>query len=1112
MKFILKLVGYTFLVLIGLVVIALVAVQFISDEQYKTWITGAAQSATGRELVINGEFDVNLGSRIGLLANDVSFGNADWGSRPTMVTAERLFAEVRLLPLFKGVLDVTLEVDTPDILLETDTDGIGNWAFGGPEKALEAPAEPEPAEADEDRTGLPLKPYLRNVEINNLSFVYDDKAGGRKLDTQVEQFRVHVEGQQIPIILKALYQGAPIDLQGSLGNVEQWHANEQTAVALSGTLNDAKLTIEGTAGPVLPEPQADLDVQLSADSVQTFSAFAGSELPDLKGLDIALSTAVGEAGVSLDTIGAVLQDPRLAIAVKGKIEDLTEAGKIDLTVTVNSDTANELFAGLDQQIPYVLPPTVKLNAAIQGDFSSVSVRDLDLQIKDEGVHVSLTGGLENVPAAAEGAVDLELELDSTDLIGRYIGQEVPSFGPVTGEAHVVSSSRQLQLDSLNLDLADPLISVKVSGSASEIGKMDNGGFAVNGIAVTADIVSDQLEDIAEKLGIELPGALPESFTLTAKAAGNLQELALENLQATVTDEDLDVNLTGTVENLIGLSGVEANLAGSVKDTSSLAKFAGVELPGLGSLDLKGQVTSTEDSYRLNGLDIQLMGDRTDLKVQVSAADLLKLTEINAVVEGKLETLAALSELTDRELPRTGPWNARITADTSNLWESPLTLSAKLGGEGVDAALDAQVPTLREWQTFDVNLGLDVASIARLLALIDRDIPEDKPLKLVASASGKPGEYRVEDFSIKAEDASMTGNLTYLMSSAGGVERNNLTGKLALDNFDFTPLLAAREAEAEAMAEAEAAGEPAEDQPADEDQEGDEPAPEGGKKVFSDEPFKTGPLRAYDVDLEIAANNVIVRDGIELDGNTVIKLDNGNLSIDPFQIEQSEGGAGTGYVHLDTRTGTGVLDAELHFDKFVSPRFGGLFDLDLDLDSSGKSVAELMGNLNGYFAASVKDVELRKSFMSQFGAGLLQHLNPLDSEKTLLECGVVRFDVEDGMVDFHKKIAAQTLEVTWVGGGEINLKTEELDVGISPKARGALSSLTNIDLASLVHVGGTLAEPKIGVDLADVAKKYAGYSAFIATGGLSFLAQKLVETQQANVDQCERILKGLEEEE
>jgi len=113
-----------------------------------------------------------------------------------------------------------------------------------------------------------------------------------------------------------------------------------------------------------------------------------------------------------------------------------------------------------------------------------------------------------------------------------------------------------------------------------------------------------------------------------------------------------------------------------------------------------------------------------------------------------------------------------------------------------------------------------------------------------------------------------------------------------------------------------------------------------------------------------------------------------------------------------------------------------------------------------------------------------------------------------MVNFEDKIAAQTTEVTWSGGGEINLKTEELDLGMAPTARKVISSLTNIGLASLVRVGGTLAEPKVGLDKMDVAKKYALYSLYIATGGLFFLAQKAYDHLVSNIDPCKRILADL----
>lgn len=298
--------------------------------------------------------------------------------------------------------------------------------------------------------------------------------------------------------------------------------------------------------------------------------------------------------------------------------------------------------------------------------------------------------------------------------------------------------------------------------------------------------------------------------------------------------------------------------------------------------------------------------------------------------------------------------------------------------------------------------------------------------------------------------------------------------------------------------------------ADQEQMGEEEEKSAaGARVFSDEPLSVGLLSAYDADLLLEAKDILFPRGNTGDATIRAVLDQGRLRIDPIDLKESNGGTGKGYISLDARDDTAVLDTVIDLDDFTSPRFGGTIDLHLDLDGQGSSIASIMGSLNGYFAASLENLEMARSYLSQFGAGLLKQLNPLDSETTTLECGVVRLDIKDGIADFRRKLAAQTSDVTWIGGGKINLKTEELDVGISPKARGAISSLTTYDLASLVHVGGTLAKPKIGIDLADIAYKYAGYTAFIATGGLSFLAQKMVDTVRANVDQCEKIIGELE---
>ena len=214
MKKLLKFSGYIFLGLCGLIVLAVIILKLISDEQYKTWTTAAAKSVTGRELAIDGRFDLKFGTRIGLLAQDISFSNAEWGSRNEMITADRLYIELSLLPLIKGILDLTVELDDPDVLLETNDSGEGNWIFSS--SGDTAPTIPADMES-EDSIILPVKPYIRNFEIKNFLFTFNNPAANQAIEARLETLRLFVdETEELPLTLSAVYQGSPVILKGTL--------------------------------------------------------------------------------------------------------------------------------------------------------------------------------------------------------------------------------------------------------------------------------------------------------------------------------------------------------------------------------------------------------------------------------------------------------------------------------------------------------------------------------------------------------------------------------------------------------------------------------------------------------------------------------------------------------------------------------------------------------------------------------------------------------------------------------------------------------------------------------------------------------------------------------
>jgi uncharacterized protein involved in outer membrane biogenesis len=96
----------------GLLVIALVATVYVVLITYdynklKPLLARMVQGATGRELWLGSDINLSLGLLPSLVAQDVALANAPWGSKPEMISIERLTLQVRLLPLLRRDIEVS---------------------------------------------------------------------------------------------------------------------------------------------------------------------------------------------------------------------------------------------------------------------------------------------------------------------------------------------------------------------------------------------------------------------------------------------------------------------------------------------------------------------------------------------------------------------------------------------------------------------------------------------------------------------------------------------------------------------------------------------------------------------------------------------------------------------------------------------------------------------------------------------------------------------------------------------------------------------------------------------------------------------------------------------
>ena len=116
---------------------------------WKPRIQNAVMRATGRELSLNGPISLKWSLVPTIEAHDVALANFDGGSRPQMVTAQSIEAEVALLPLLSNRLDIPrLAIIKPDVLIETTQAGRGNWLFTKPATPTAAAAPVAPMDID----------------------------------------------------------------------------------------------------------------------------------------------------------------------------------------------------------------------------------------------------------------------------------------------------------------------------------------------------------------------------------------------------------------------------------------------------------------------------------------------------------------------------------------------------------------------------------------------------------------------------------------------------------------------------------------------------------------------------------------------------------------------------------------------------------------------------------------------------------------------------------------------------------------------------------------------------------------------------------------------------
>ena len=405
------------LLLIAAVVGGIAVLKSTDFNQYKSRIATEVKKATGRDLAIAGDLGVEISLNPAVAVEGVSFANANWGSRPEMMVLDRFEAQIAVLPLLFGRLEIDrLVLVGADILLEVDEEGRANFDFGGPQAAA--------TEGGGGKLEIPVG--AREVSIENSVVTYNDKAAGASYRARIDSLTLRGESLNDPVslIFRGSYNEAPVTASAILGTPSAMMSGDSPwPVDMTLEAGGATIGVKGVIDTLALARGFEVAVNIAGDELGGLSALAGAEIPALGAYSLSGKLSGDASTLTFGGMKAELAGSDLGGDVTVKLDGKRPA--VTAMLIAKSLDLTSLGGGADGQTgakpdkvfpadPLALEGLKAVNAKIRLEARTIVFAGARLE--DAWLDVALNGGnlvVELIQGSlAGGAMDGSVQLDA----------------------------------------------------------------------------------------------------------------------------------------------------------------------------------------------------------------------------------------------------------------------------------------------------------------------------------------------------------------------------------------------------------------------------------------------------------------------------------------------------------------------------------------------------------------------------------------------------------------------------------------------------------------------------------------------------------------------------
>lgn len=604
-------------------------------EQINQWLSNNLQ----RETAINGNMELVLSFRPEVRLSEVTIANIDAFNWQPMLTTGQLSAQISLLPLLQGTLNVDyIELEDIHLNLAKSYDGQSNWSFGttAPQANHQPAGTPAAGAAETQASTLKLS-LSDKITTNNITVVYNDETQGQFFDWYLEALDLGklspsssaTEGWQLSAKGSTMGQNYNLFLSGEL---ESLLNHQQGKLQAKGEFAGAELHIDADIVPP-QQGQSEADIALSWQDTRPIEALFGLDVKHVAPLN--LTTHISASSKQIAVRDLAINSP----VTQG-------SGYLDITLGNHNTIDGELTIPLIDLRPWLQPePQPMMRAYAAAPAQSPLQRALDQWLMKTSTRLKLA--IHEVKGLGTRVENLSLSVSGKD--GKLQAPvtadiaEVPFRGKASIDATQWLSTVDISLGASNSTLGEMarwLTGIPdASGTLSDAGLkvttqgtklsqwLENSEIALSVDDATVEWGQSGSFGIAQarlRAGLKLPfssdiqGQLMGIPTHISATAGSLGDILYGNdwpTRLTISSPAIEVKAEGLLKQTRWQEGSWFKLAVDSSDAGKLSPWLGTQADISGTIHIDGKLSYRDGWIDLAMPDFSLMHSKGDLTMR-----------------------------------------------------------------------------------------------------------------------------------------------------------------------------------------------------------------------------------------------------------------------------------------------------------------------------------------------------------------------------------------------------------------------------------------------------------------------------------------------------------------